>query len=196
MKKLISLSVFCCVMGCNSLRHTTTVLPDRVEVGCIKVHDGADTSKVIRTDYFITHYDGTGALNWTEIISGGTKGNTLTDACIGDNHSTYILGWFSDSICFDSFHLKSHGLRDVFFAKLNNAGHCLWALSYGDKYDDACTTITANMTPGKCSIYVFLDANWHDFNSVCEEGADDGYPTVRTGIHKQVMFDAVSGTPE
>lgn len=180
---LVAVAAAACKTGSHAV-----AADDAVDVVCVNV---TDTVKHMQTtDYTIIHRGGTTGNTWTRTITGGPKGNTVTDAEVSGD-ATIVLGWFFGSITFDSHTLTSAGGSDVFLAKFSADGTCLWATRYGGKGDDACTFIYANTDAGY-RISIYLDAfDLPSFPSVCDEHEVlVRYP----GTHALPSFDPSTGS--
>jgi len=81
-------------------------------------------------DTFVAKLDSEG--NWLWAVSSG--GLDFSDGCCvrtDEGGNAYICGRFYTSITFGSFNLSSVGSSDFYIAKLNPAGHWLWAIRGG-----------------------------------------------------------------
>jgi len=101
-------------------------------------------------DIFIAKYDNAGNCLWTEQAGGSSNeiGNGIyTDA----NGNCYITGYFYATATFDTTILTSYGLWDIFIAKYDNAGNCLWVKQAGGDLGDCGYGISADIF-GNCYI--------------------------------------------
>jgi PKD repeat protein len=90
------------------------------------------------TDIFLARYDMTGGLVWVKAV-GGTGDDVSNTILSPDAYSGlfYICGSYQTSVLFGTSSLTSKGASDMFIAKYNINGHCLWAKSDGGPGDDA-----------------------------------------------------------
>jgi gliding motility-associated-like protein len=81
-------------------------------------------------DVFLAKLDATGQYVWAVKAggSGSERGlSIMTDAA----GNSYVTGYFYGSATFGSITINSAGAQDVFIAKYDNAGNCVWAKSAG-----------------------------------------------------------------
>ncbi len=110
--------------------------------------------------------------NWTQQLSSAGAdyiGNIKTDAA----GNIYTCGWFEKTINIGSNSLTSAGAYDMFIAKYNSSGNCLWAIQAGGSAEDVAKSISVD-TAGY--IYVtgyFEDNASFENNSIASDGARD-----------------------
>lgn len=69
-------------------------------------------------------------INWASSVGGNSEDKIF--AIVQDNiNNSYITGSFSQSVEFGDITLESKGETDIFLAKLNPSGKCIWAVSIG-----------------------------------------------------------------
>src|ERR1035441_6083806 len=94
-------------------------------------------------DIYITKINSTGVIQWAK-----RAGGTLSDRpkCIKADAAgnSYITGFYNGTATFGTFILTSSGLQDVFIAKYNTNGLCLWAKSAGGSESDIGNGITVD----------------------------------------------------
>jgi hypothetical protein len=130
-------------------------------------------------------------VRWIVILDSGKGGNTITQVLDAPDGSTYLLGWYSDTL-----KLGPHALfaksKDIFLAKILEDGTVAWLAGYGGPEDDACTFISS-LNEHACTVKVYLDAyDYQRFPCVCED--HDPTQQVYTGTFKQVSFDPDDGS--
>ncbi|MFA6978575.1 MAG: PQQ-binding-like beta-propeller repeat protein [Ignavibacteriaceae bacterium] len=82
-------------------------------------------------DIFIAKYDDIGKCLWAK-QAGGTLNENSRGISIDATGNSYITGWsYSVTATFDTTTLASFGDQDIFIAKYDNAGNCLWAKQAG-----------------------------------------------------------------
>ncbi|MFA6598371.1 MAG: SBBP repeat-containing protein [Ignavibacteriaceae bacterium] len=84
-------------------------------------------------NFFIAKYDNAGNCSWAKQTSGTSAGALAYGRGIATdkNGNSYATGWFSDTVSFGSTTLTSFGGQDIFLAKYDNAGNCLWIKQAG-----------------------------------------------------------------
>ncbi len=80
---------------------------------------------------------------WAENF-GGTGDDASEDTGVDGYGNVYITGWFSDTIVFGDKEVISNGKNDIFIAKLNSEGECLWVKSAGSAEVDCSYCIYVN----------------------------------------------------
>lgn len=93
---------------------------------------------------FFFSYSQIFAQNWEWAIGG--KGYDMFDysnAVVVDNsENVYIAGYFqSNSLSFGNIKVDNKGGEDIFVAKFDNNGNCIWAQSFGGKENDRATCL-------------------------------------------------------
>ncbi|HTM65243.1 MAG TPA: T9SS type A sorting domain-containing protein [Flavipsychrobacter sp.] len=94
------------------------------------------------------------AQSWQWANSGqGNDFDAVERMTIDKYGNTYVIGSFYDVLTIDTFHLVSHGFKDVFWAKFDKYGQIVWAKSTGGKGNDLPGGIAVNNSN---QVYVFL----------------------------------------
>ena len=94
-------------------------------------------------DVFVAKLDPAGLYVWAVKGGGGNSDRALsikTDA----TGNSYVTGYFYGTATFGSSTINSAGAQDVFIAKYDNAGVCLWAKSAGGSGADIGNGITVD----------------------------------------------------
>jgi hypothetical protein len=87
-------------------------------------------------DIFIAKLDTNGNYLWAK-QAGGTSYDVGIGIATDSNGNSYVTGYFADTANFNSTSLVSSGNEDIFIAKLNTNGNCLWAKQAGGtSYDN------------------------------------------------------------
>jgi hypothetical protein len=86
-------------------------------------------------DIFIAKYDASGNCQWAR-QSGGTGDDIGYGIATDEDGNSYITGGFRNSLAFGTIRLVSYGGDDIFIAKYDPNGNCLWAKQAGDAYGD------------------------------------------------------------
>lgn len=108
---------------------------------------GVGVTNLIATgteDAFIVKYSSSGSLVWAKSI-GGLGTNAGSAIAVDVNGDILVGGYFSGTADFDPGtgvdNRVSNGYTDLFVLKLNDAGGYIGALTLGDAYSDAVTTL-------------------------------------------------------
>ena len=96
------------------------------------------------TTFFIAKYDNAGNCSWAKQTSGTSAAAYSYGRGIATdkNGNSYVTGSFSDTLTFGSTTLRSYGGQDLYIAKYDNAGNCLWAKQAGGIDTDEGTAIS------------------------------------------------------
>ena len=86
-------------------------------------------------DIFIAKYDESGNCIWAK-QAGGNFDNYSNGISTDSNGNAYVTGCFGGNAIFGSIQIISSGLRDIFIAKYDVSGNCIWAKQAGGIYDD------------------------------------------------------------
>lgn len=94
-------------------------------------------------DVFLAKLDPAGIYLWA--VSGGGAGSDRALSVKADAAgNSYVTGYFYGTASFGSYTINSAGAQDVFIAKYNSAGTCLWAKSAGGTGSDIGNGITVD----------------------------------------------------
>lgn len=94
-------------------------------------------------DVFLAKLDPTGQYVWA-VKAGGSGSDRALSIFTDVNGNSYVTGYFYGTATFGSQSITSAGAQDVFIAKYDNAGTCLWAKSAGGTGSDIGNGITAD----------------------------------------------------
>jgi hypothetical protein len=78
-------------------------------------------------DVFIAKLNSSGDFKWAR-RAGGSEGDFGYGIAVDDSGNVFVTGSFKQTAVFGSTTLTSSAWMDLFAAKLNNAGHFLWAV--------------------------------------------------------------------
>ncbi|MDR3668911.1 MAG: hypothetical protein P4L35_18940, partial [Ignavibacteriaceae bacterium] len=92
-------------------------------------------------DIFIAKYDSNGNCLW-EKNAGGTERNHGYGISVDPSGNSYLTGSFSDTATFGTIRLISYGDEDIFLAKYDTYGNCLWAKHAGGSSRDVSYSIS------------------------------------------------------
>ena len=87
------------------------------------------------SDIFVAKYNAVGNLIWIKTVYGNSddSGESISADAYGNS---YVTGHFSDFAVFGSFPLYSNGYEDIFIAKYDSIGNCVWVKNYGGSSND------------------------------------------------------------
>lgn len=98
------------------------------------------------------------AQSWQWATSGqGNDFDAVEYTATDGNGNTYVIGSFYNTLTIDTFHLTSHGLKDVFWAKLDKYGQIVWAKSTGGKGNDLPGGIAVTNSNQVYVFFSFID---------------------------------------
>ncbi|MCZ2443727.1 MAG: T9SS type A sorting domain-containing protein, partial [Flavobacteriales bacterium] len=93
-------------------------------------------------DIFIAKYNSSGVFQWAK-TAGGAGLDKGYDIYVNNLDEIFAIGYFKDDAYFETTHLISNGLQDMYIAKYNSSGNLLWAYNYGGTgFDLAAKIIT------------------------------------------------------
>ena len=79
--------------------------------------------------------------NWAKSILGDAGGYCIS---LDANGNSYLTGAFAGTTSFGTLQLTSYGNKDIFIAKYDPSGNCLWVKNAGGKGDDYGLGISAD----------------------------------------------------
>ncbi|HTL80904.1 MAG TPA: gliding motility-associated C-terminal domain-containing protein [Bacteroidia bacterium] len=86
-------------------------------------------------DIFLACVGTNGLYTWA-VKAGGINSDRALSIKADANGNTFITGYYYGTATFGSFNITSAGAQDIFIAKYNSAGTCLWAKSAGGAGSD------------------------------------------------------------
>lgn len=101
-------------------------------------------------DLFLIKHDTLGNVQWAKTF-GGAGVDTAGSICTDRMGNIIITGSFSNTISIDSYTFTSTGQKNIFIAKLNNAGNIIWAQQFSCSGDATATDIKTDIVN---SIYI------------------------------------------
>ena len=89
------------------------------------------------TDGFVAKCNTNGVLEWVEQIGGtnSDRGTSVRRVTVDGAGNVFALGWFQGAARFGSITLNSLGRTDVFLAKYDKLGTCLWVRQIQGNFD-------------------------------------------------------------
>lgn len=83
--------------------------------------------------FFLAKYNSSGNLLWVQTGGGSlaNRGNSGLSLKVDANGACYVTGIFCGTANFDTVQLTSYGDNDIFIAKFDSSGSCLWAKKAG-----------------------------------------------------------------
>jgi hypothetical protein len=91
-------------------------------------------------DIFVAKYDLNGNVLWAK-RAGAFKNEKALGIATNGAGDVYIAGFFNDSAIFDNHLLLGNGKNDIFIAKYDADGNCLWARNAGSAQRDEAKAI-------------------------------------------------------
>ena len=107
---------------------------------------------------------------------GGNGHDSINDIEIQDDGSYIIAGTFSGSATFGSTQLNSLGGKDIYVAKMDEAGNWLWAISAGTTGDDEAVGVGLGENESIRVAGVYCDIGSCSWNG-------SAYPSATFGNH-------------
>ena len=86
-------------------------------------------------DVFIAKYDPLGNCIWAK-QAGGTDNDAGSGIAVDANKNSYVTGYFNGTATFGTNQFTSFGGNDIFIAKYDTSGNCIWAKQVGGIYSD------------------------------------------------------------
>ncbi len=86
-------------------------------------------------DIYLTKLDSTGHYVWAKKAGGGGSDRPMSMK-VDRFGNSYICGYFYSTATFGSYTVTSTGVQDIFIAKYDSAGTCLWVKSAGSTGTD------------------------------------------------------------
>ena len=81
-------------------------------------------------DIYLSKSDSTGHFVWA-VKAGGAGSDRPTSLKVDRDGNCFITGYFYGTATFGSYNVTSTGVQDIFIAKYDSAGTCLWVKSAG-----------------------------------------------------------------
>ncbi len=100
-------------------------------------------------DIFIACYDTSGVFKWAK-QAGSDENEVSAGIVTNPDGYSFITGWFSGTADFDEHSITSAGSYDIYVAKYDPNGNCLWVNGGGGEQDDYGNRITLANDGGCC----------------------------------------------
>jgi hypothetical protein len=94
-------------------------------------------------DIYIAEYDTNGNCLWAK-QGGGINPDRGLGISVDVNANSYVTGFFKGMATFDTVQLSGYSNNDIFIAKYDPYGNCLWAKQAGGSGDDVGNSISAD----------------------------------------------------
>ncbi len=94
-------------------------------------------------DIFITKLDSAGTFLWT-VKAGGTGSDVAKAVCTDNAGNIYVSGYYGGTATFGSFTLTNSGSKDIFLAKYDPSGTCLWVKKTGGSGEEMGNDLAVN----------------------------------------------------
>lgn len=98
------------------------------------------TTPSVSSEIFIVKIDSMGKYDWAR-QAGSLRGDAAYAIAVDEQRNSYITGYFADRAYFGQHTLEVVAYNDLFVAKYNAKGICLWARSAGGRLLDIGTGI-------------------------------------------------------
>jgi len=146
------------------------------------------------TDIYITKLNHAGQYIWAvRAGGGGTDKPTAIKADAQGN--SYITGFFYGTAHFGTHSVTSEGLQDVFIAKYDSAGTCLWAASCGGAASDIGNAITVDNSGNVIVTGQFKDsANFGPYHLISMDSSIDVF-TVKLDANGNFLWVKQGAAP-
>jgi hypothetical protein len=95
------------------------------------------------SDIYVANYDNNGNCLWAKHC-GGTTTDRGIGIAVDENGYSYVTGWFKGISTFDTIQLSGFSNNDIFIAKYDPYGNCLWAKQAGGSNDDVGNSISVD----------------------------------------------------
>lgn len=109
-------------------------------------------TSISNKDVFVAKFSSTGGCLWATKCSGpnftSAKAGGIT---IDNNYNLYITGYYAQTLTIGSQTVNAYGLEEIFVARLDNAGNCVWLKTAGFNFSDKANDIVFD---GNSSVYV------------------------------------------
>jgi len=147
-------------------------------IGITGTYTGAATFGTIQlssygqNDIFTARYDSSGNCLWAK--HAGTKNQEMGNAIAFDsNLNSYITGSFMGIANFDIIQITSNGLSDIFTAKYDSSGNCLWANDAGGAGSDVGRCISVDTKGNSYVSGTFQDTAYFGDEQISSFGGYD-----------------------
>ena len=115
-------------------------------------------------DMFLVKFDPDGIALWAQNI-GGSRNDYAYSLNVDNSGNVYMAGSFnSPTMMIGSIVLNHVNNNDVFFAKFNSAGICLWAKSVGGNGDDIAYSVSTDASGN-----AYLAGTFNSFGIIFDE---------------------------
>jgi hypothetical protein len=102
------------------------------------------------SDAFVAKYDPNGNCLWAK-QAGGVGSDFGEGLTVDANGNIYVTGYFQGPVVFGENQLSGFGSYDIFIAKYDSFGNCLWAKQAGSPFSDGGTSISVDAN-GNCYV--------------------------------------------
>lgn len=117
-----------------------------------KTFGSTTLTSISNRDVFVAKFSNTGVCQWAIKCSGPNFTSAKAGGiALDNNYNLYITGYFSQSLSVGVQSVTATGAEEIFIARLDNAGNCVWLKSAGFNFSDKANDIAFD---GNNSIYV------------------------------------------
>ncbi len=125
-------------------------------------------------DVFVAKLDANGNFLWARSC-GGTGADSAGGLGVDAAGNVYIAGVFRANASFGSIQLTSTGQGEIFTAKYDGSGNCLWACSYGGMGEDSGDALTTDAAGNTYIAGVFSGTATFGASNLVSQSAQDLY---------------------
>lgn len=133
--------------------------------------DDIDLQAVGSSDMFLAKYNEEGQLLWAQ-SNGGTNVDVATKVGVDLNNQVYVGGYYQLTTIFQNFSKTAHGYNDVFLARFNPNGDCIWLKSTGSNALDNALGLAVAWDGTTYQVGMFEDEIFADATSAEGDGYD------------------------
>lgn len=108
-------------------------------------------------NWFLAKYNSSGTIQWVKKAMSGNGDREIIALTTDVSGNVLIGGYFSDTTIVSGTTILSHGDRDAFVAKYNQAGTLLWVKSGGGTYDDEFDNLVCDASGNVYAVGKFIE---------------------------------------
>ena len=131
--------------------------------------------------------------NWTQQLS-STGADYISDIKTDRAGNIYACGWFEETLTIGSNSLISLGGYDMFIAKYNLSGTCLWAVQAGGSAEDAAKSLNIDSSGYLYAVGYFEGNATFGSNNIASEGARDIFVSKYDSSGNLIWIEHSGGT--
>ena len=165
----------------------------------LNFNNGKVLNNIGRSDAFIAKYNPTGICQWAESI-GSSNVDDAKSISVDGSGNVIVAGYFvSASLNFNNgISLANSGESDVFIAKYNSSGNCLWAEKIAGLSNDYINNLTLDVS-GNVFVAGYFESSTLQFNnskSINNSGGWDSYIAKYNPSGKCLWAEEIAGSDD